>query len=83
MNSQISVKIFLHATLIKYSADGKTRKLQVSLPAGSTINDLIKKLGINQSEHNLLLSINGKVAEEKQMIMDNDSVHLMIPLSGG
>ena len=83
MNETILVKVYLHSTLIKYSPDGTSRKLQISIDAGSTLGDLMESLGIDQTEHHLLLAINGKVAEEFDKLEENDSVHLMMPISGG
>ena len=83
MEEQIFVQVYLHSTLIQYSPDGVSRKLIMSLDRGSTLNDLMDTLGIDQSEHHLLLAVNGKVAEESQVLEKNDSVHLMMPISGG
>lgn len=79
----ILVQVYLHSTLIRYSPDGKTRKLQVAIDPGSTLEDLMEKLGIDQSEHQLLFAVNGKVVEEFHRLEENDSVHLMMPISGG
>jgi len=83
MVAMILVQVYLHSTLIRYSPDGKTRKLQVAIDPGSTLEDLMEKLGIDQSEHQLLFAVNGKVVEEFQRLEENDSVHLMMPISGG
>jgi len=83
MKDKILVKVYLHSTLIKYSPDGTSRKLEVSIDSGSTLLDLINSLGIDQTDHHLLLAVNGKVAEEFQTLEENDSVHLMMPISGG
>ena len=83
MEAKILVQVYLHSTLIRYSPDGRTRKLQVSIDPGSTLEDLMEKLGIDQSEHHLLFAVNGKVAEEFQRLEENDSVHFMMPISGG
>jgi sulfur carrier protein ThiS len=83
MKETILVKVYLHSTLIKYSPDGTSRKLQVSIDAGSTLDDLINSLGIDQTEYPLLLAVNGKVAEEFETLEESDLVHLMMPISGG
>lgn len=83
MGAKILVQVYLHSTLIKYSPDGTSRKLQVSIDTGSTLDDLINSLGIDQTEYHLLLAVNGKVAEESQLLEENDLVHLMMPISGG
>jgi len=79
----INVQVFLHSTLVKFSNDGKTRKFTISIPPGSTINDLLSTLRIEQTGYHLLFAVNGKVADEEQRLNENDSVHLMMPISGG
>lgn len=83
MGGKILVQVYLHSTLIRYSPDGKSRKLQVSVDAGSTLQDLLVSLGVNLSDHQMLLAVNGKVVEDFQVLEENDSVHLMMPISGG
>nr|NIU55630.1 hypothetical protein [Phycisphaerae bacterium] len=74
---------YLHSTLIEYSTDGKTRKFKVTLPQNSRLKDLMTNLGIDQNNQLLLLAVNGKVADEEQILKQNDSVHFMMPISGG
>jgi len=83
MSVDIVVQVYLLSTLVKYSADGKSRKISVEVPVNSTLGDLINSLGIDQTEEQLLLAVNGKVAETDHILKDRDSVHLMMPLSGG
>lgn len=83
MSTQITVYIYLHSTLVKYSPDGQTRKLTVNILLNSTLGDLINELGIDPSDLNLLLAVNGKVAEVNQILENQDRVHLMMPISGG
>jgi sulfur carrier protein ThiS len=73
----------LHSTLVKYSADGKTRKIKLDLPLRSTLGDLIDSLAIDQSEQPILLAVNGKVVDTDHILEDQDSIHLMMPISGG
>jgi len=83
MKDKILVQVYLHSTLIQYSPDGVSRKLEIPIEQGSTLNNLMESLGINQSEHQLLLAVNGKIADESHLLKENDSVHLMMPISGG
>lgn len=83
MPTKITVYIYLHSTLVKYSPDGQTRKLEVNKPLNSTLGDLINELGIDPSDHHLLFAVNGKVAELNQILENQDHVHLMMPISGG
>ena len=83
MSPEIIVQVYLHSTLIEYSTDGKTRKCKVTLPQNSRLKDLMTNLGIDQNNQLLLLAVNGKVADEEQILEQNDSVHFMMPISGG
>lgn len=83
MPSSITVHIYLHSILVKYSPDGQTRRLSLDLESNSTLMDIISKLGIDLNEQHLLLAVNGKVVDLGQQLADQDNVHLMMPISGG
>ncbi|MEJ2487734.1 MAG: MoaD/ThiS family protein [Anaerolineales bacterium] len=83
MSTKITVFVYLHSTLVKFSPDGQTRKFELKSPQNSTLGDLITKLGIDPNDEHLLLAVNGKVAEEDQILENQDHVHLMMPISGG
>jgi|Deesub1362A_J573_1020465.scaffolds.fasta_scaffold00098_35 sulfur carrier protein ThiS len=53
----------------------------VILDEGSTINDLLKKLGINRET--VLIRRNGKLCIEEEVLNDRDSVEIIPAISGG
>ena len=84
MTEEISITVYLHSTLVKYSSDGKKRKEKIVLEAGSTIEGLIRHLGIEEEPaEKILLGLNGRVADLTEELNQGDKVHLMMPISGG
>jgi len=78
---QISVQ--LHTTLQKQTPEGLIDRVEVDLPLGSTLQDLITELEINYSLDSLLLVVNGRVAEPSLALKAGDRVNLMPAISGG
>ncbi len=78
---QISVQ--LHTTLQKQTPEGLIDRVEVDLPLGSTLQDLITELEINYSLDSLLLVVNGRVAEPSLALTAGDRVNLMPAISGG
>jgi molybdopterin converting factor small subunit len=64
---------------------GVLRRLEVELPAGSTLADLLARLEleVDSQQDAILLVINGRQAEAGQALADGDEVHLIPALSGG
>ena len=77
------IKVHLHTTLQRQTADGLVSRLEVELPIGSTITDLLDDLEIKMSPDALLLAVNGRVAQIDQTLVDQDVVNLMPAISGG
>ena len=59
------------------------RRLEVSLPDGSRLDDLLRTLGITMPLDALLLAFNGRVAEVEQVLKAGDQVNIMPAISGG
>jgi len=79
----IEIQVYLHTTLVMFSPDGETRKFNFQLPAGSSIKDLVESLKITRPADSLLFARNGKVADDTDILVDGDKVHIMMPISGG
>jgi sulfur carrier protein ThiS len=58
-------------------------RLEVLLPPDSTVNDLLDYLDIDLAPENLLLVVNGRMAELTQTLREGDEVNLMPAISGG
>ena len=77
------VTVFLHTILQRQTPQGPVRELQLDLPEGTTLQDLLDKLEITLDLEDLLLVINGKQARPDQRLVDQDEVQLIPAMSGG
>jgi len=79
----VKVTAHLHTILQRQTPEGLVRRLEVELPGGSRVADLMAVLEINLPEDALLLAVNGRVAEPGTPLQDGDQVNLMPAISGG
>jgi len=57
------------------------REIEVEMPAGATLDDLLRTLAIRPE--GLVLVVDGRTAEGSQVLDGADEVHLIPALSGG
>jgi sulfur carrier protein ThiS len=79
----MKVVVHLHSILQRKTPQGLQRKLEVEIPEGSSIRDLVEHLEMEFDPEHLSVALNGRVARLEQVLEDGDKVHLMIPISGG
>jgi sulfur carrier protein ThiS len=79
----VTVSVHLHTTLQRRTPTGSLRRLDVTLPSGSTLADLLDRLALPRRDDSVLLVINGRQADAEQVLHDSDEVHLIPALSGG
>ena len=79
----MKIEVHLHTILQQQTSGGAIDKILVNLPTGSTVSDLLSNLNIKLSPKSLLLAVNGRVADEDQVLVNKDIVHLMPAISGG
>ncbi len=79
----VTVSVHLHTTLQRRTPDGWLRRLDVTVPSGSTLADLLDRLALPRRDDSVLLVINGRQADAAQVLRDADEVHLIPALSGG
>ena len=79
----IQVTVHLHTILRRQTPEGLISRMDVTLPEGSTLADLIKELGIELSPDDLLLVVNQRTAEPERVLQDGDNVNLIPSISGG
>jgi sulfur carrier protein ThiS len=77
------VNLQLHTLLQRPSPDGLIRRLQVELPPGSTLQDLLTRQGIVIDDENFLTVVNNRNVEPDQVLKDGDEVDLIPAISGG
>jgi len=75
--------VHLHTILQKETPEGLQNRVEVNMPAGSTLGDLLASLEITQHPDSLLLAVNGRVADIDQVLRPGDQVNLMPAISGG
>ena len=79
----MTVTVHLHTTLQRPTPTGPLRRLDVALPAGSTLRELLDRLSIPRQDDSVLLVVNGRQADLENTLREGDEVHLIPPLSGG
>ena len=79
----MNITVHLHTVLQRQTPEGLVRQLELSLPANSTINDLLTQLEIDFPLDSLLLAVNGRLVEEAYVLQEGDKVNLMPAVSGG
>lgn len=77
------VTVHLHTILQKSTDHGQVSRLQIELPDGARLVDLIERLEIELGMEALLLAVNGRVADPERQLDDGDQVNLMPAISGG
>ena len=79
----MKLTVHLHTILQKETPEGLQNRIEVNIPAGSTLGDLLASLEISQHPDSLLLAVNGRVADVSQILHPGDQVNLMPAISGG
>ena len=77
------ITVYLHTILQRQTPDGLKNRLEVKIPPGSTLVDLLKELKVDIDINSLLLVVNGRSAELTQLLNDGDQVNLIPAISGG
>ena len=77
------VNVHLHTLLQRPSPNGLIRELEVELPAGATLEELLTREGIVVDDENFLLVVNNRNVERDQILNDGDEVDLIPAVSGG
>lgn len=73
----------LHTILQRQTPAGSQRNLEVELPEGSTVGDLIHHLDLVIDPAELLIAVNGRLADQEQALSAGDVVDLIPAISGG
>lgn len=75
--------VYLHTLLQKQTPSGLQSRVQVDVPEGSPVAELLRRLEITMEPEHLLLVVNGKVVEPEHELQPGDEVHLVPAISGG
>lgn len=79
----MKVTAHLHTILQRQTPDGVIRRLEVELPGGSRVADLLEALEITLPVDALLLAANGRMVQLEQVLHEGDQVNIMPAISGG
>ena len=77
------VNLHLHTLLQRESPNGLIRQLDVELPQGATLQELLTRQNIVVDDENFLLVVNSRNVEPQQVLNDGDRVELIPVISGG
>ena len=77
------VTVHLHTILERHTPDGPIRKIDVNLPDGSVLQDVLSLLEINIPPEALLLVVNGRLVDIDHILSPGDRLNLMPAISGG
>jgi molybdopterin converting factor small subunit len=77
------VTVHLHTILQRPSPEGLQRVIEVELPAGATLAQLIDVLEIELPMDAVLTAVNGRTAGLECALANGDQVRIMPAMSGG
>lgn len=77
---KVELRLFGH--LREYLSIQGQPGVQMEMPDGSSIQDLIEKLGIPPSDPKIVL-VNGLHAPKEQLLQEGDRVSIFPPIAGG
>jgi len=77
------VRVRLHATLRRPTAEGLQSWLTIELAEKATVASLLNLLQLELAPEHLLVVINRQRAEPETELSDGDEIHLFPPISGG
>ena len=77
------IEVHLHTILQRYNEHGVVRKLEVDIPDGNSLGDLLHHVAIDLQPDALLLVVNGRLVDKNYTLTPGDRVNLMPAISGG
>jgi len=77
---KVELRLFGH--LREYLPTQGQPGVQMDVPEGFTLQDLIEKLGIPPSDPKIVL-VNGVHAPKEQLLQEDDRVSIFPPIAGG
>ena len=79
----MKIEVHFHTTLQRQTPQGLQRCIDLEIPPGSTLGDLLGLLEIELEPENLLLVVNSKVVDVTHILNDGELVSLIPAMSGG
>ena len=79
----MKVSVYLHTILARQTPEGEVRRLELELPPGSSVADVLQLLQTPLRDDQIMLVVNGVMVDEGHLLKDGDRVNLMPAISGG
>jgi sulfur carrier protein ThiS len=79
----MKIEVHLHATLRQNRSGEVWKPVDIELPDGSSIKDILDYLAIEVDPKHLLFVLNGRTTDLDQILKDGDVLNLMTAVSGG
>ncbi len=79
----MKIEVHFHTVLQRQTPEGLQRCIDIELPPGSTMTDLLRLLELELDPEQVLLVINSKVVDENYVLAEGEQVSLIPAMSGG
>jgi sulfur carrier protein ThiS len=79
----VKVTVHLHTILQRQTPEGLVRLVEIELPQGGRVIDILSSLAISMPPETLILAVNGRVVDIDQLLVEGDQVNIMPAISGG
>lgn len=77
------VHVRLHTALQQVSAESRTGQMDLEVPPGACVQDVLDQLGLIADDEALLLVLNRRMVGLEAPLADGDTLDLIPAISGG
>jgi sulfur carrier protein ThiS len=82
VSTELHVVVHLHADLERYAPVGQRGVLELVLPIGSRVADVLREVAL-PADRRVLVGVNGAAAQLEQVLVDGARIDLVPPIAGG
>jgi sulfur carrier protein ThiS len=79
----MKIEVHFHTVLQRNTPQGLQRCIDIEIPPGSTLLDMLHILELEFDPEQVLLVVDSKVVDENYMLTEGDQVSLIPAMSGG
>ena len=76
------VEVHLHADLERYAPSGRRGVIDLVLPIGAQVADVLREVAL-PADRRVLVGLNGAAAQPEQVLEDGARIDLVPPIAGG
>jgi molybdopterin converting factor small subunit len=73
----------LHTILRRETPEGVIDRLELDLPEGASVAEVVSRIEIKTRPRTMLLVVNGKIVQDAHVLKDGDELRLVPGVSGG